>query len=227
MEPVIIEEIIVDITVERVTDKMRMKDKTRFAAEIEKMLEGAAAVCRPKAMYKPAYIEEKGTDFVVADGVKLSSHVLRVNLDSVHRFFPFIVTCGMELAEWAHSFESIFDRYCADTICEIALWDAYKVFEADLSQRFQPGPTSSMNPGSLPDWPLQEQAKVFALLGNPQEAVGVTLTDSFLMLPVKTVSGIRFATDADFKNCMLCPREECTGRMAAYDSELANSKYGK
>jgi hypothetical protein len=178
-------------------------------------------------VYKSAYIEKKGEDSVVADGIELNSHILRVNLDSVHRFFPFVITCGTEIAEWANSFENMFDRYCADTICEIALWEAKKAFDADLADRFQPGPTSNMNPGSLPDWPLEEQKKLFALLGNPQESVGVTLTDSYLMLPVKTVSGITFATDADFKNCMLCPRTDCQGRRAKYDQELYDSKYSK
>jgi len=38
-----------------------------------------------------------------------------------------------------------------------------------------------MNPGSLEDWPLTEQRVLFALLGDPQAAIGVRLTDSLLM----------------------------------------------
>ena len=227
MIPIVIKDIPVTIKPERVMDKMRVRDRTRYTHDLEKMLEAAMVVCKPKVLYKSAYIEKKGESSIIADGIELISHVLRVNLDPVHRFFPFVVTCGTELAEWSNSFDNMFDRYCADTICEIALWEANKALEYDLADRFQPGPTSHMNPGSLPDWPLEEQRKVFALRGNPQESIGVTLTDSYLMLPVKSVSGILFATDADFKNCMLCPRAECQGRRAKYDQELYDRKYSK
>ena len=82
-----------------------------------------------------------------------------------------------------------------------------------------------MNPGSLPDWPIQQQRPLFQLLGDPNTAIGVELTASYLMEPNKSVSGIRFPTEERFESCMLCPRQDCPGRRSAYDPELYDQKY--
>jgi len=37
------------------------------------------------------------------------------------------------------------------------------------------------------------------------------------MVPVKTVSGLLFPSEAGFESCELCSREKCMGRRAAYD----------
>ena len=56
-------------------------------------------------------------------------------------------------------------------------------------------------------------------------AIGVKLTESYLMEPNKSVSGIRFPTEERFESCMLCPRQDCPGRRSAYDPELYDQKY--
>ena len=71
-----------------------------------------------------------------------------------------------------------------------------------------------MNPGPLKDWPLGEQRQLFFLFGDVKQAIGVELTESFLMYPVKSVSGIIFPTEVNYENCQLCPRENCPGRRA-------------
>ncbi|MCG8400671.1 MAG: vitamin B12 dependent methionine synthase, partial [Firmicutes bacterium] len=71
-----------------------------------------------------------------------------------------------------------------------------------------------------------EQKKLFSILGDCSEKIGVELTDSLLMVPVKSISGIFFPAEAGFESCLLCPRADCPGRRAAYDPELYNSKYG-
>ena len=82
-----------------------------------------------------------------------------------------------------------------------------------------------MSPGRLVNWPLSEQAALFTLLGDPHEAIGVHLTDSYLMVPTKSVSGVRFPTEQSFESCQLCPRERCHGRKAPYDSGLYDREY--
>ncbi|MFW5768460.1 MAG: vitamin B12 dependent methionine synthase, partial [Spirochaetota bacterium] len=56
--------------------------------------------------------------------------------------------------------------------------------------------------------------------GNVDDLIGVTLTDSFLMMPNKTVSGIRFPNEVGFESCELCHREDCPGRRADFNQEL-------
>jgi hypothetical protein len=45
------------------------------------------------------------------------------------------------------------------------------------------------------------------------------------MLPIKTVSGIRFPKEGTYENCQLCPRQKCPGRKALYDEGLYQRKY--
>jgi len=116
-------------------------------------------------------------------------------------------------------------HYWADKIKEMALRSAVEKGIADINKRYDPGKTSYMSPGSIEDWPLSEQEGLFSLLGNPESAIGVELTDSFLMLPPKTVSRIMFATEKAYENCQLCPRDGCPNRRAPYEADLYEKDY--
>ncbi len=204
---------------------LRLKPEGRHADRLRELAAQAKAVARPKAMYREAYVEARDEDSVTIDGVRLTSRVLRVNLEQAQRAFPFVTTCGRELVAWAETFEDMLERYYADTIMEAALRVAQRAFEADLEARFAPGRTSAMNPGSLAEWPINEQRPLFALLGDVRATIGVELTDSYLMVPVKSVSGLRFPTEARFENCQLCQRPQCPSRRAPYDRELFEKRY--
>jgi hypothetical protein len=91
-----------------------------------------------------------------------------------------------------------------------------------LTQRFLLSKTAAMSPGSgdVDVWPIEQQKELFALLGDVKQQIGVELTDSYLMWPNKTISGIRFATQVDFRSCQVCRRENCSNRAAALDEAL-------
>jgi len=125
------------------------------------------------------------------------------------------------LEEWSSRFEDMLEAFWAAEIKEWALRQAISHLLEDLKEKFHLEKVAAMNPGSLPDWPMEEQRKLFALLGDPVKEVGVELTESCLMIPVKSVSGIWFPAKIDFENCQLCSRENCPGRRAPYDENLA------
>lgn len=205
--------------------KLRIKEGSTDADKVNRLVGEAQAIARPKALYKVAFIESKGDDYVVVDGTTLTSRVLRVNLEQAHRVFAYVATCGTELEDWSSSIDDMLQRYWGDTIKEMALRVAIRAMNEHLVDRYRPGPISSMSPGSLADWPLQAQRALFTILGNPQEAIGVRLSSSLLMIPTKSVSGIRFPTEESFESCQLCPRKSCPGRRAPYDKELYDKKY--
>jgi hypothetical protein len=176
-------------------------------------------------MYKVAFIERKEDDAVVIDGTLFTSRVLRVNLQDAHRVFAYVATCGTELDEWGRSLNDLLEQFWVEKIQEMALGQASKHLNDHIIQRHQPGRTATMNPGSLADWPLREQRNLFALLDNRSDEIGVRLSDSLLMTPTKSVSGIMFPTEYDFKNCQLCPRPDCPGRRAPYDQALYDKRY--
>ena len=78
------------------------------------------------------------------------------------------------------------------------------------------GHLSHMNPGSLPQWPLSQQRVLFSLLGDVTGAIGVELTESCLMIPAKSTSGILFDSDTEYNNFRFCPMENCPGRSAPF-----------
>jgi hypothetical protein len=221
----ILDEIIFEPDVAALARRVRVKETSRHYGELMQLLDTAVPLARPKALYKLAYIDDKAEDSVVIDGVKLTSRVLRVNLDAAHRLFAYLVTCGSELQAWSDSLDDVLLTYWADAIKEMALGTAVQALAAHLSACYDLGRTATMAPGSLADWPIREQRPLFRILGDPEAAIGVVLTESFLMIPNKTVSGIRFPTESRFESCQLCPRDGCPGRRAAYEPDLYASKY--
>ena len=74
--------------------------------------------------------------------------------------------------------------------------------------------------GAADIWPLTQQKELFSIFGNAEELIGVRLTSKYLMIPLKSVSGIIFQTETTFETCQLCPREDCIGRRATYEPDL-------
>ena len=84
-------------------------------------------------MFKVSYIEDRGHDFVVIDGIKFTSRVLRINLEETYRVFPYIVTCGTEIDQWSKSISGFMESYWVDGIKEMALREATGRFTVRLS----------------------------------------------------------------------------------------------
>ena len=204
---------------------LRLRPGSQRAADLECLAHQAQAIAKPKALYRVAFVDEKGDDFVVIDGARFQSRILRVNLESAHRIFAYLITAGIELDCWAHSNDDLLHRFWADAIQEQALFAAHAALQDHLAQTYQPGPLSAMNPGSLEDWPLDQQPRLFSILGDTGAHIGVRLTGGFLMVPTKSVSGVLFPTEESFQSCQLCPRENCPGRRAPYDPGLFERKY--
>ncbi len=225
MEAIAIRDCQVELDLGALTKRLHIAADSAQMEEIQRLASEAQAIAQPKALTGVAYIDGRGDDYVVLDGIRFTSRILAVNLQQTHRVFPYVATCGSELEAWADALDDPLYSYWSEAIREQAMGMAMKASDALLDARYQPGHTARMNPGSLTDWPLREQRPLFRLLGDPQAAIGVRLTESLLMVPVKSVSGLRFATEASYENCQLCPRASCPGRRAAYDSQLYDARY--
>jgi hypothetical protein len=152
--------------------------------------------------------------------------VLRVNLDGSGIVFPFIATCGLELDDWSKKNRDMLRFFWVDTIMLMALGCAINHLNTYLKQKLgENAALSAMNPGSLEDWPIEEQVPLFSLLGDCSEAIGMRLTAQMVIQPLKSVSGILFVSEESFQNCSLCPRQACPLRRAAYNKSLYAEKY--
>ncbi|MBN1402368.1 MAG: vitamin B12 dependent methionine synthase [Anaerolineae bacterium] len=229
MEKIILERIAFDPDMAALMNRLHIEPGSSAADEVEDFMEQVRSIARPRALYGLAYVTDKQDEEVTIEGITFHSRVLRVNLEACYHVFPYIATCGPEFDAWfkAQRQDDLLLTYWLDVIKEMALRQAIRALMDDLEARFAPGETSAMNPGSLADWPLPQQRPLFRLLGDPEADIGVRLTDSCLMEPNKSVSGIRFATEESFASCQLCPREVCPGRRAPYEAVLYESRYAR
>lgn len=225
MDEFVIDNIEFQLELDPLLTKLHIPKGSSYANELARIFVDAQVIANPKVVYRVVFIDLKGDDYVVVDGIMLDSRVLRINLEQANRIFPYVATCGTELEDWSRSFDNILTNYWVDTIKEMALQTAIQALDKHLQDQFRPGRISIMNPGSLEDWPLQEQRKLFALLGNLTDVIGVQLTESLVMTPIKSISGIRFPTEVNFESCQLCPRINCNERRAPYDEDLYDKKY--
>jgi hypothetical protein len=220
----LLENIPVDLDVGEVKRRLRLKSDEQ-SEQVRALIDVAVPFISARAAYKVAYIDEKGDDGVTINGVDLRSRVLRKNLEKVGRVFPYVVTLGDELEAKIAEYPDMLAKYFLDTIANVALSKARKHLEDGLRSKFALGGMSFMSPGSLQNWPIEQQRPLFAIIGDVEATIGVRLSESLLMLPRKSVSGLYFSTEISFQSCQLCPRERCEGRRARYDEGMAR-EYG-
>lgn len=206
---------------ETVASRLRFGDE----ALLQRLIEKAQSVVSPRAGFRVGFIDEKRDDGVVIEGVVFTSRVLRRNLDPVGRVFPFILTLGKAADELIDRSGDLLEKYLLDQIMNLILREARKRLEREICSSCALQKISSMTPGSLPDWPIEQQQPLFRLLSGVEDALGVRLTETFLILPRKSVSGVYFPSETTFLSCQLCPRERCDSRKAAFDPQKARD-YG-
>lgn len=198
----------------------RAKPDTSNQVKLEALIEEACTVAKPKALYQVAYIEDRTDDSVTINDVTFTSRILKVNLDQAERVFVWLATCGEELDRWSAQFDNLLTQFWADLIKQSALFYIRDVLLEHIEENYRPGKISSMSPGSLEDWPITQQQPLFTLLDGAHKTIGMYLTESCLMVPTKSLSGILFPTEFSFESCQLCTRPNCQGRRAAYKPTL-------
>jgi len=223
----ILDSIPVRLDTEQVLARMKLHKKSSHVEEmIRELIDIVLPVAKPKVVYEVCYVENKDKDSVDIAGVKFTSRLLRDNLDKVGRVFPYVATCGREADEIHVPSHEFIKGFYLDQIKEMLLESAIHYLEDHLTRKYQLGQISKMQPGSLESWPIHQQKPLFSIFGDVERLIGVRLTDSFLMIPLKSVSGIYFPTEIKFESCQLCRRARCSGRKAPYNPELAQ-KYAE
>jgi len=211
----ILEKIPVSLELGKIEKRLHIEIRDRWAPDAIQPLIAA------KIGYANCYIDSKSENTVIIEGIEFTSRVLRKNLDKVERVFPYVITIGNKLENRMKSCSDILEQFYLDCIGMQALASAYKFLEDHLKQRYRVDTLSYMSPGSLEDWPIQEQVLLFKLLGDVKDTIGVELNDSLVMIPGKSVSGIYFPREVRFYSCQLCARRGCMTRKASYDKKLA------
>ncbi len=184
----------------------------------ENLLDKALPLINPKAIFEVSYINERIDNKIKIGEKFFESRVLKEKLKDIERVFPYVCTCGDELEELQQNTDDYLEEYWLDVLKEMSLRVARNFLQKHIKDKFEIDQLSSMNPGSgnVKLWPIEQQESLFSLFGDVEQQVGVKLTDSYLMIPNKSVSGIFFPTEVKFQTCQLCTRKDCPGRKVPY-----------
>ena len=198
-----------------------------FQSELAPLVAQTKQIARPKVLVRPVQVTHCATDCVALDGRMIQSRLVVARLEGLSRAFCYVATCGVELDLFAKSLKDPIWQYWQQMVNERVLKLACAQAQAQLCDQFDLKPLSAVNPGSNPDWPIQEQAWLFELLGDVTEQTGVTLDGAYWMHPVKSVSGIWFEGDQKTCNCQLCLRRSCIGRRMPFDEQQYRAVFGE
>jgi hypothetical protein len=196
--------------------RIRFEPAREDLGSLAEFIDLVRGLIRPRAIYETAFIGAKGKRTVEIAGVTFQSLLLRKNLDTANKVFPYILTVGPDLERFAGAQGDLLKQYYLEETANVALESAADWLSHRLESRFGLTGLANISPGSLEDWPLTEQTKLFSIFGDTERLIGVRLTDSLLMVPRKSISGILFPSEEGFVSCQLCNREHCPSRKAAY-----------
>jgi len=207
---------------EQIMTQARVEVGSTDADELLSLVGLAQEIGKPKAAYGICFIGGRDGDRVRIGDVWFTSRTLAHNLESAERVFPFVATCGHELDEGFPDKGDMLKEYWWDLIKTRLLGAANRHLDEHLHRTFRLGKTATMHPGSgdASVWPIEQQRDLFSLLGHTGSEIGVRLTDSFLMVPNKTISGLLFPTETDFRSCEVCHRQNCPSRQAPFNRSL-------
>ncbi len=154
-------------------------------------MERVRAVSVPRDVVKRFPLSVNGASVALEGAFELESRDLARNLAGCDGVYLFVTTLGpgpdrlMRAAQVSSVAESamiqaaaaeIIERHCDDLVARLAADEARR--GRSIKPRYSPG---------FGDLGLSVQAKIFAAL-DVTRAIGVSLTDSFMMTPLKSVS---------------------------------------
>ena len=224
-ERLIKDDFLVQIGFEEVKAKLHLQDQDDID-EVQPLFEQAMQIVRPKAICRTASVDDISDDKVIICGITFQSAVMAENLKDVHQVHAYVVTCGVEVDDWSNGYKDYFIKLWLDMIKEMILHDAVTQFADVICNKYGIEKYATMNPGSgnVDVWPIAQQRPLFELIGDVRKDSGVILKDSFLMIPIKSVSGILFPSDSGYINCEVCTRKNCQGRRAPYNPALFHNR---
>ncbi len=190
-------------------------------SEIAALVKSCIDEIKTKLTYKVCYrkfLVKICDDICDFGAFTLRSKNLAFNLKESESAILFAATVGVEIdrliakygrispskalmfqAIGAERIEALCDTFCADIS---------KEYNMDTKPRFSPG---------YGDLPLTSQKEIFAVL-SPEKQIGLTLNDSLLMSPSKSVTAIVGLGDKKEKTttnkCALCDKSDCAFRGA-------------
>lgn len=157
---------------------------------------------------------------VIRETLAFESHVISRLLEQCTKVLVFVATIGERLEEAAREMAeegNMVRSFALDATGSAAVEqvaDHVQEMAGDMGRSWGMAASRRFSPGYC-DWGIEQQRTLFDLADA--HLIGVRLTDSGLMIPQKSVSGIiglgPFESNVQSYNpCLECERRECVGR---------------
>jgi len=192
-----------------------------FMDLIDEVLVKLPLFCRPKGGYKIVNIETpklKPVGLFIENNFCKTDKIITGHVKKSEKAAVFVCTIGKAMELWS---KELFSQgnpmlgYIVDTVASAAVESAADFLHNEIGKTMLDEGmkiTNRYSPGYC-NWPVSDQHILFSLL--PKNFCGISLTDSALMLPVKSVSGI-IGIGKDVKRreyiCDKCGIKDCTYR---------------
>lgn len=191
---------------------------TAVQAIVDSLLAEASALCRPRLGFRIVDGRiEHGSLFL--SSVRFAPDAIIAHcLSGCTQYAVVVASVGREMDEWIHGYRAetdLMNAFVADVLGSVVA-EAIMSYGCGYLERQQARQglkiTNSYSPGYC-GWNVAEQQQLFGLL--PAGFCGVTLCESSLMLPIKSVSSVvGIGTNARKRayGCAICRKEDCYKR---------------
>lgn len=155
---------------------------------------------------------------VCADGALNPGKRITAYMKGATRLALFICTAGKAFTDISHAYQAnddFLEAFVVESIGSATVENAMDKVQQSLKEEMAAEgllTTNRYSPGYC-EWPLVGQKTLFSMIGN--HGIGISLTDSCLMQPIKSVSGI-IGIGKDVKEhpygCAICGSTTCVYR---------------
>ena len=199
--------------------------RARMEKYVDELIPMVQKAVRARALYRVVCVTAKGDDWVEIENIRFSGKVLRKCLENVDTVFVTLMTCGKELDELPVSPKDYMRYFCMELIKTYVIYRVGQYLFNYLRKKFKLPDITHLHPGEFADLGIEQQVPLYSLFNDPEKAIGVKLTSTRTLQPLKSASSIMFYNGPSFQSCELCLQAKCPGRRAPYNPKLAE-KFG-
>lgn len=189
--------------------------------EVNALLDRIIPFLRPRFFFfiTDGVLDIEQEALTVQDTVFMIGKTIARQLRGAESYAFFVATAGIEFEQFQHILQQEDDMvkvYIADSLGSIIAEKAADCMEQELAEYIKEKGwkhTNRYSPGYC-GWHVSEQQKLFSLFPVTSPC-GIQLTDSSLMIPIKSVSGVIGIGSSVRKleyTCGLCTYENCFRR---------------
>ncbi|AFA48316.1 hypothetical protein [Acetobacterium woodii] len=179
-----------DLNMEILNEKLNLNNRESMLDIVEPLFEMLQKIAKPKAIYFKAQITKKSESSVCVDEAIFKSQLLRGYVAAGEVVYPYIVTVGTELDDYAKTLDDSMDQFMIDEMMNL-LVNIGKVFVFnEVKKETGWEAVQDYVPGNGEDWSTEEQTRLFKMFGNETQKIGVTLGEHAFVLPGRSTIGI-------------------------------------